>query len=77
MSPDAEAVAVVNRDTSIEELVSRYPRSVRFLLEHGVKCLACGEPIWGTVASSAREKGFSEEEIDTLVEQLNVYLQEG
>jgi hypothetical protein len=68
---------LVGRDTSIENLVSRYPRSVRFLMEKGIKCLACGEPIWGTVASSARAKGFSEEQIDALVQELNTFISEG
>ncbi|MBC7187854.1 MAG: DUF1858 domain-containing protein [Calditrichaeota bacterium] len=64
-------------DTSIEDLVSRYPRSVRFLMEKGIKCLACGEPIWGTVASSARAKGFSEVQIQALVQELNKFISEG
>lgn len=70
-------VSLVDRDTPIEELIGRYPRSVRFLMEKGIKCLACGEPIWGTIASSARDKGFSEQEIDVLVQELNAFLGEG
>lgn len=68
---------LVDGQTSIEELVHRYPRAVRLLMERGIKCLACGEPVWGTVASSAREKGFSDEEIDNLVRELNDLLVEG
>jgi len=67
----------VDKDTSIEELIQRYPKSVRFLMEKGIKCLACGEPVWGTVGSSARDKGFSDAEIDLLVEELNAFVREG
>lgn len=76
MSRDKVTAKVADRDTPIEELVAKYPRSVRFLMERGIKCLACGEPVWGTVASSARDKGLSEAEIDVLVRELNAYLRE-
>ncbi|MDZ7294326.1 MAG: DUF1858 domain-containing protein [candidate division KSB1 bacterium] len=76
MSEERTPAPLVEGQTPIEELVNRYPRAVRFLMEHGIKCLACGEPVWGTVASSAREKGFSEAEIAALVHELNLYLAE-
>lgn len=61
---------MINKQTTIEQLVTLYPKSVRFLMDKGIKCIACGEPIWGTLESSAEEKGFSEQEIDKLVEEL-------
>ncbi len=63
-------MAVV-KEINIEDLVREYPQSVRFLMEKGVKCLACGEPLWGTLESAAREKGFTPQQIDELVEALN------
>lgn len=62
---------MIRRDTTIEDLVRQYPGSVRFLMEKGIKCIACGEPIWGTVAEAAHEKGFSDEEIDDILAELN------
>lgn len=62
---------MITRDISIEELVQRVPGSVRYLMEQGIKCLACGEPIWGTLESAAREKGFSPVQIDRFTEELN------
>lgn len=62
---------MISRDISIEELVQTVPGSVRYLMEQGIKCLACGEPIWGTLESAAREKGFSSDQIDRFVEELN------
>jgi len=61
----------ITRDISIEELVREYPASVSFLMENGIKCLACGEPLWGTLGSAAAEKGYSDAEIDILVDDLN------
>lgn len=60
----------ITKDIYIEELVSDYPFSVRFLSERGVKCIACGEPIWGTLEEAAREKDFDDAAIDQLVNDL-------
>lgn len=61
----------ITRETSIEELVSQFPPSVRYLMERGIKCIACGEPIWGSLESAAKEKGFSDQEIDAFVLELS------
>jgi methionine synthase II (cobalamin-independent) len=60
----------ITKEIYIEDLVSDYPFSVRFLSERGVKCIACGEPIWGTLEEAAREKDFDDEAINRLVEEL-------
>jgi hypothetical protein len=33
----------------------------------GIKCLVCGEPVWGTLEESAKSKGFSDEQIQNFV----------
>lgn len=62
---------MITKDISIEELVQKLPSSVSYLMEKGIKCLACGEPIWGTLESAAMEKGFNDSEIAGFVEDLN------
>ena len=64
----------IDADILIETLVQEYPKSVRFLAERRIKCIACGEPIWGTLREAAEEKGFSEEEIEKIVQDLSAYL---
>ena len=66
----------IRKDIYIEELVRKYPKSVSFLMDRGVKCLACGEPIWGTLESAAKEKGFDDKQIDELVLDLKKVLSE-
>lgn len=61
----------INKDTLIEELVETYPFSVRFLMEKGIRCIMCGEPIWGTLEEAAHEKGFSDDRINEVVVELN------
>lgn len=61
----------ITRDTTIEDLVHMKVDSVRYLADRGIKCIACGEPIWGTLEEAAKEKGFSDEEIAGFVRDLN------
>ncbi|OFX73488.1 MAG: DUF1858 domain-containing protein [Bacteroidetes bacterium GWE2_29_8] len=65
---------MITKDILIEDLVNQHPISVRFLMENRIKCLACGEPIWGTLEEAAKEKGFDNEKIVILVAELNEYL---
>ncbi len=62
--------AMITKDISIEELIEEVPGSVRYLSEKGIKCIACGEPIWGTLEDAAKEKGFSDDEIEEFVKNL-------
>jgi len=61
----------ITREITIEELVEIIPESVRYLMEKGIKCIACGEPIWGTLEETAKEKGFNESQIEGFVNDLN------
>jgi hypothetical protein len=61
----------ITKDIYIEELVNHYPFSVRFLSEKGIKCIACGEPIWGTLEEAMQEKGFLAKEMETVIFELN------
>ena len=61
----------IDRKITIEELVEVLPASVSYLSRKGIKCIACGEPVWGTLEEAAQEKGFGEEEIDGFVRDLN------
>ena len=61
----------ITKDISIEDLVNQKVDSVRYLADKGIKCIACGEPIWGTLEQAAREKGFSDQEIAVFVQDLN------
>ncbi|HAF28933.1 MAG TPA: DUF1858 domain-containing protein [Bacteroidales bacterium] len=60
----------ITKEITIEELIETVPQSVKYLMEKGIKCIACGEPIWGTLEDAAKEKGLSEEEINETVEDL-------
>ena len=61
----------IDKKITIEDLVDEFPFSVNFLSKKGIKCIACGEPIWGTLEEACIEKNFSQEEIQEFVTELN------
>ena len=62
---------MIDKDILIEDLVKRLPKAVGYLMKKNIKCLACGEPVWGTLEQAARQKGFSDAEITVFVDELN------
>jgi methionine synthase II (cobalamin-independent) len=65
----------ITKDIEIEDLVDLLPDSVTYLMEQGIRCLRCGEPIWGTLESAAQEKGFNDDDIIKFVSDLNKMLE--
>lgn len=61
----------IERATSIENLINKFPGAVHFLIQKSLPCLVCGEPSWGTLEELARDKGWSDAAIDELVRQMN------
>lgn len=60
--------------TPIEALVEEVPGVVGYLIDQGLPCIVCGQPVWGTLGEMAREKGWTEEEIEELVANMNSHL---
>lgn len=64
MKPD------ITKEILIEDLVDNYPFSVRYLMEKGIRCIMCGEPIWGTLEEAAKEKDFSDADLEKFVSEM-------
>ena len=62
---------IITNSTTIEDLVEKVPKAIFYLSKKGIKCVMCGEPIWGTLEEVAKEKGFNENEINQFVGDLN------
>ncbi|MCB9248123.1 MAG: DUF1858 domain-containing protein [Ignavibacteriales bacterium] len=62
---------MITKEIEIEDLVKLIPEAVVYLMEKGIRCLRCGEPIWGSLGQAAKEKGFSDKEIIKFVTDLN------
>lgn len=65
----------IDKNITIDELVNTYPESVNYLMKKGIRCIRCGEPIWGTLESASLEKGFSDADIQKFVNELNLVIQ--
>ncbi len=68
--------SMITLDTYIEELVESSPSAVNFLMDHGIRCLLCGEPAWGTLGDAMQEKGIPEARRLELLNMLNEHIQE-
>lgn len=62
----------ITKEITIEELIETVPASVEYLMKEGIRCIVCGEPIWGSLEEAAQEKGFGEGDIDRFVRELNI-----
>lgn len=60
----------ITKDIWIEDLVDLKSASIKYLADKGIKCIACGEPIWGSLEEAAKEKGFSDKEIEAFVNDI-------
>ncbi len=60
----------ISKYITIEELVEQVPESVSYLRQKGITCIICGEPVWGTLYELASQKGYADEEIDVMVEEI-------
>ncbi len=61
----------ITKDIYIEELIENYPFSVNYLSKKGIRCIVCGEAIWGTLEDASKEKGFDDAAIEKFVSDLN------
>lgn len=66
----------VTKNIEIEDLVNLLPESVSYLMNQGIRCLRCGEPIWGTLEEASLEKGFNEKDIIKFVSDLNTIMKQ-
>jgi len=54
---------MIRKEISIEDLVTKLPESIIYIMEKNIKCITCGEPIWVTLEQTTREKGYVEKDI--------------
>lgn len=60
----------ITKDIHIETLVEFYPKAVNYLSKKSIQCIACGEPVWGTLGELAKQKGFSDDQINIIISDI-------
>ncbi|HDH57101.1 MAG TPA: DUF1858 domain-containing protein [Bacteroidetes bacterium] len=53
---------MITKDTYIEELVQDHPETVAVLMKHGIICIQCGEPVWGTLGEALDRAGIEDKQ---------------
>jgi len=62
-------------DISIEDLVANCEDAIKICLKYGLSCIACGEPVWGTLGEIADEQGIKDK--DALLSELREACEKG
>lgn len=64
-------IPLITKRDEIEFILRSIPGALEFLMKKGVCGISCGEPYFGILEAAAKEKGFTETEIDNMVLDLN------
>ncbi|MDP8226233.1 DUF1858 domain-containing protein [bacterium] len=67
---------LITKEMWIEEILEKYPTAQEFLSKKNIVCVMCGEPVWGSLKELMQDKEFSDEEIDTIIKELNEFIKE-
>jgi len=65
---------MITEDMDIEDIVRDYPVVIDPLSKYGIVCVACGEPIWGTLRELADPIGINN--LAPIMEQMNKLIRE-
>jgi len=67
---------LITKEMWIEEILEKYPTAQEFLSKKNIVCVMCGEPVWGSLKELMQDKEFSDEEINTIIKELNEFIKE-
>ena len=57
--------------STIEDIIESKPEAISLLMQKGIKCLVCGEPVWGNLEESAKNAKLNDNEIEIILSELN------
>ncbi|UCG92846.1 MAG: DUF1858 domain-containing protein [candidate division WOR-3 bacterium] len=58
----------IAKDTAISDVLDKFPNLVTVFIDHGLPCLVCGQPFWGTIEELAQKHNI---DVAILLEKLN------
>jgi len=47
----------------VEDLVKKYPELDAYLMKKGIRCVICGEPVWGTLGELIESKDMDVKQV--------------
>lgn len=66
-----KAEQIVSRDWTVAEIVAQYPQTTEVLSEYGLHCFGCAASGFESIAEGCLGHGFSQEDIDLLIVDIN------
>ncbi len=60
---------MIDENIYIEDLVNEHPEVISPLAELGIVCIACGEPVWGTLEELVKSKVIND--LNEILKKLN------
>ncbi len=69
----SNAMERIKKETTIEEILEKFPVAVKIFMDFRIPCLVCGEALWGNVEEAAEKYKVN---LDDLLAKLNRTVQE-
>lgn len=66
---------VLTKDTILSQITQESPRAAELLAEYGLHCVNCFANTMDTLATGAKVHGMTDEELDTMIDEINVELE--
>lgn len=61
----------ITKDAKLGDVVSKHPETIEVMLDYGLHCIGCHVAGWETIEQGAVAHGLSEENIKSLIVDLN------
>ena len=61
----------ITKNSNLLEILETYPLAQELLMEYGLQCAACTAAAFDTLEEGVKIHGFSDQEVDELVDYLN------
>jgi hypothetical protein len=62
---------IITKNTPAEYLINSSPQVLNYMIRKGICGIRCAFPLTGTLEQLAKEKNFSDSEIDKIIIELN------
>lgn len=61
----------ITKDTTLGEVVTKYPKAAEVMIKHGLHCVGCHVAAYETVEQGAMAHGMDKKEIKKLLDDMN------
>lgn len=61
----------ITKDMTLGDIVAKFPQAIEVMLANGLHCVGCNVSYWETLEQGAMGHGMSQEQFESMLEQLN------